>query len=72
MCDTRSYKIIIIVIVYISLGTSYKNLGLCSFTDNDTCTHDYYVVYNKDDISEIVFVAEEQRSKLHYQYIGLQ
>ena len=54
------------------LGNRYQFLKMCNFNDNDSCSHDYYVVYNKDDISELVFIAEEQRSELHaFVYINL-
>ena len=34
----------------------------CSFPDSDNCTHDYYILFNKD-VGEVVIVAEEQRSE---------
>jgi hypothetical protein len=43
-------------------GNQYEYVKECSFTDDDSCTHYYYLVHKKDDISELIFIAESQRT----------
>lgn len=48
----------------LSAGNNYGFAAGCVYTDPDGCEHDYYILYNKDDFDEIVFVADEDESEL--------
>ena len=49
--------------VLLSAGDNYEFVSQCMFIDSFNYVHDYYILYNKDNIDDIVFVAEEQDSE---------
>ena len=47
-----------------SVGNNYGFAAQCMYTDSDDCNHVYYILYNKDNFDEIVFVADEDEGEL--------
>ena len=63
MTNTVILHCVFMALYLLFAGNNYEFVSQCMFIDSFNYVHDYYILYNKDNIDDIVFVAEEQDSE---------